>query len=172
MSVCIRTGVCTTADNHTCRLPGAWCQYQVHDSGLWIRDITISTQQPNLLLMPCFTGSFSGYQDQFSYHPNWWLWYMHPQEVVLRTSCDTSISLFLKILLFAVSWQYSRDAISFSFSITVAIYGGPKDNPYILRRSVWRMLLYHSRLKIGSSFSAFEVLAEIPCTINDFLFKC
>lgn len=97
VSVCIRS-MCNCWQSHM-QAAGAWCQYQVHDSCLQIRDITISTQQPNLLPMPSFTGSFSGYQDQFSYHSSWWLSYMHPQEVVLHTSCDTDISLLLKTLL-------------------------------------------------------------------------
>lgn len=103
-----------------CRLPGAWCQSQVHNSGLQSHDITLSIWQPDLLSMPCFmdpsTSSFCNRQDQFTYCPSRWLWYMHHQEVVLCTSCDTGISLLLKILLSALSWHYSRDAISFSDS--------------------------------------------------------
>lgn len=95
----------------------------------------------------------------------------HPQEVILCVSCDTVISILLKILLSPLLWQDSRDTISFyntysnvwlfKFSLPpqAANHGGPKDNPSILRTSIWRMFLYLFSLKISPSFPAYEVLA-------------
>lgn len=112
----------------------------------------------------------------------------HPQEVILCVSCDTVISVLLKTLKtrclpsfdnipgmpfpsMIITATFGVWILSSSFSVKAPIYGGPKDNPSILRTSICRMFLCQFGLKISPSFPAFKVLAEILYTINDKLIK-